>query len=421
MGILSAFGLLVFYSPIFLGWITHDISPIDDSDLLLGKISILEQGNGYFDLVKAVANLKSIIDEHERNLELFDMVEGKTWDEKLADELLSQNQATLDHFHAAMQRPAFQNPAFSNPEEISFKTKSFVNAFSIMDLSKLETLYLLSLTKKRLHHEAINQSLQLMKFGQKMQDSVTSLLFYMVGSSLKQQGINIIQQTILSNSTPVEDLQSYIQSLEPFYDNERGLINAMKFEYALFKNLFKNPKNINERNILIKDNKSFLKKWFKKGDPRSRTIEIGYYFRPNKTLQMKAENTRAIIEKISLPCGDLADIPQPTQKSRVIMYFTENIMGKLMVEMVSLDLVRHIEKRCEEDWLLATTQSLMAIQAYKLEKGDYPKTLEDLSPTYLPHPPIDPYDGQVLKYDLEKKIIYSASKDKNLKYSFDQL
>ena len=59
MGILSAFGLLVFYSPIFLGWLTHDIPPIGDSDLLPSKISISEQDNGYFELIKALANFKS--------------------------------------------------------------------------------------------------------------------------------------------------------------------------------------------------------------------------------------------------------------------------------------------------------------------------------------------------------------------------
>jgi len=384
VGILSAFGLLVFYSPIFLGWLTHDIPPIGDSDLLPSKISISEQDNGYFELIKALANFKS-------------------------NETILQNQAALDHFHAAMQRPAFQDPAFSNPETISFETRSLVNLVSIMDLSKLEKLYLLSLTKRGLHHEAITQSLQLIALGQKIQDSLTNLLFYVVGNNLKQQGISVIQQIILSVSIPPESLRGYIQALEPFHANESGLISVMKFEYTLFKNLFQKPENTIEQNALIKN------------DPLFRQIEIGYYFRPNKTLQMKAKNTRELIKKISLPCGNVSNTSAPTRTSRLRMYFTENMIGKTMIEMVSLNLVQHIEKRCEENWHLAATQSLMAIQAYKLEKGNYPKTLEELSPTYLPHPPIDPYDGQPLKYDLEKKIIYSASQNKNLKYSFAQL
>lgn len=44
------------------------------------------------------------------------------------------------------------------------------------------------------------------------------------------------------------------------------------------------------------------------------------------------------------------------------------------------------------------TLILLALQAYKSERGNYPKTLDDLAGTYFDRVPVDPYSGQPYQY-----------------------
>ncbi|QDV10834.1 hypothetical protein CA51_06880 [Rosistilla oblonga] len=46
------------------------------------------------------------------------------------------------------------------------------------------------------------------------------------------------------------------------------------------------------------------------------------------------------------------------------------------------------------------TDVLIAAQRYKLANSDYPKTIEELVPTYLPSVPIDPHDNAPVRYAL---------------------
>ncbi len=69
----------------------------------------------------------------------------------------------------------------------------------------------------------------------------------------------------------------------------------------------------------------------------------------------------------------------------------------------------------KEIGLLAARRDL--IQSYvALERawaaGEEVQALEDLVPTYLPEIPIDPFDGNPLKFDPEKRVLYSIGQDR---------
>ena len=64
-----------------------------------------------------------------------------------------------------------------------------------------------------------------------------------------------------------------------------------------------------------------------------------------------------------------------------------------------------------EKFSLRATETILALKAYKLEKGKSPSNLSDLVPTYLSQMPIDPFDGKPLRYSREKMLIYCVGKD----------
>lgn len=69
-------------------------------------------------------------------------------------------------------------------------------------------------------------------------------------------------------------------------------------------------------------------------------------------------------------------------------------------------------------WLVGETQrrllgAALALQAWRAEQGHYPELLTALVPDLLPRVPVDPFDGQPLRYRLEagRPLLYSVGPD----------
>jgi hypothetical protein len=56
----------------------------------------------------------------------------------------------------------------------------------------------------------------------------------------------------------------------------------------------------------------------------------------------------------------------------------------------------------------------IAIQQFRLRENKPPQALSELVPEFLPAIPIDPYDGQPLKYDLNSNryVVYSVGNNR---------
>ena len=53
----------------------------------------------------------------------------------------------------------------------------------------------------------------------------------------------------------------------------------------------------------------------------------------------------------------------------------------------------------------------IALSLYRIDKGALPKTLNELVPSYLDKVPTDPFDGGELRYDVERKLVYSVGRN----------
>jgi hypothetical protein len=67
--------------------------------------------------------------------------------------------------------------------------------------------------------------------------------------------------------------------------------------------------------------------------------------------------------------------------------------------------------KCTENVELAATRALLALKAYKMEKGRLPERLDPLAPEYLDALPLDDFDGMPLRYSPAKRLVYSVGKD----------
>ncbi len=393
--------VLVLLLPFILNLFTKDIDPIDDSDLSLRIISIPDEDNAYFDLIK----IEDVIYVPEgRSKDIIDMVDQKMWDEKLAEDIISHNQESFEYFYKATYRSNYQNPVLSNLENINpYADLPPMNSWRRMaQFSSIRALYL---SKQGKDKEAIHEALNSVYIGQKIQESQVSLLGYLVAISMKETGLETVQRVITSSNLSTEELKKYASDLNQFYKNEDGLISIIKTEY------YANTSNIDA----IANGDTDILQYYtdERNQDASKRIKDFYHFRPNETKALFSELAKRKIENANKFCDDIQerDFQQLTVLPYYIkLYLTENAIGIIMRDTSYNSYSQNI-KKCEEDSLVSATQVLIAIKAYQNDNGDYPDSLEQLVPNYLSSVPLDYFDGSSLRYSKEDKILYSIGED----------
>ncbi len=399
IGIIVILIAVIILLPSFLNLFAKDIPPINDSDILLKKVIVADSQNAYFDLLK----VQNTICEPEGKSELLDkMKTGKAWDEVVAEEIVSQNIEASKYFAQAAGKPKFKNPAFADPANISPNTIfPSMNTWSKMvRFSAIRALYL---AKQGRDKEAMEEALNLVRIGQKIQESQSlSVMKYLLGVSMKTVGLETVQRIIASSKLSSSELTSYAQELNDYYKNEDGLIKSFKSEYHIQSQII---------DILVSGDKEELEGIINIDEIEK--IKNNFYFQPNKTKLLFAEHIRANIRSVNQPCGEIKAIEAPNlaPTNPIAMRFEENAIGKILYDVGAANLTNMIIIKCKEDLLVAATQTLLAIKAYSNDNGNHPTSLNDLVPHYISSVPIDPFDGKALKYSYAKKIVYSVGPD----------
>jgi len=408
--ILITIGVIVFLIivllslPRFLNLFAKDIAPINDSDLQFQKVSVANNDNAYFDLTK----LSGVIYEpKDRSQTILDMVAGKTWDNQIAEEIVSKNSQAFAYFAEAARKPKYQNPELADPANITLNMV-LTPMNSWQQMARLSAIKALYLAKQGKDKEALDEALNSVSIGQKIQDSQATLIEYLVAISMKGLGLETVQKIIPSSKLASAELKQYTQGLDKFYKNENGLIMAFKGEYRIQSWVM---------DALASGNKEVLQEFV--GEEESQNPEIAkkikdnYYFQPNKTKLLFAEYARANIKSANESCGKIkaTEIQKLAPTNPAKLYTEENAIGKILHDVVAVSLTNVSTKKCQEDLLVGATQAMIAIKAFKNDTNNYPTSLNELIPNYLSSVPQDPFDGKLLKYSATKKTLYSVGED----------
>lgn len=398
-GVILFLFLLYLFTPKILGLFYKDILPVYDSDLTLQKISIPENENAFYDLIK----IKNIYTSNEIN----DYLSGAKWDENKIQEILLKNEENLKYFSDAAKKPKFQDPATDSPEKFS-SNLVIKNLNAIRSMARLSNLEALYLQKQNKNLEAIEKSLESIKIGDKIQNSQGVIVYYLIGIAVKDIGLETLQKLIKESELPSKNLIQYAAELENYKNNKEGLKSVFIGENIERKKVF---------DTIASGDKEKIKEMFGEEDSMFYSPKLttnNFYFQPNKTNALFINYTKQQIDNTDKFCGEIKPIEIEQQlpeinswKSYIKLYFTENAVGKTLHDVIAVSLSNIHKKRCDEDFLLSSTQLMFILKAYKLEKGELPNSLSDL----MIKIPKDPFNGKEIKYSKEKRIIYSVGKD----------
>lgn len=393
--------ILVALFPRILNLFTKDIASINDSDLSLRIISVSDEKNAYFDLIK----IEEVVYEPEgKTKEIKDMIDNKMWNEELAKEIIFNNQEAFDFFSVAVRKPNYQYPLLADPKNINSRMiLPSLNSWRIISgYSSIKALYLSKQEKKK---EAIEEALSSVYVAQKMQESQVSLIEYLVAMDMKKRGFKTIQSIITSSNLNNSELKKYALDMDQFYKNEDGLIAIIKCEYHI--------RSLTIDALANGDTEMFPSFTEEESHGISKKLNNNYYFRPNKTKDLFASYARKNIENTNKFYNNIENIDIQTQapSSFIEIYLSENIIGKTLYDITATGLSSMNTKKCNEDSLVSATQTMIAMKAYKNDNGDLPNSLEQLVPDYLSSVPLDYFDGNSLRYSKEDKILYSIGKN----------
>jgi hypothetical protein len=386
LGILIAFVLL--YG--FLMVRSSIPATVNDKELQFPRASI-PAGSNAFDVLQAAKSHLWWPDDQSQQLS--DLARDTNWNASLADKVVANNREALASWDAAAKLPDFQVPESDFNDLVPY-------------LSDWKKLGLLAEVRENvlLHNgqdkEAFDRIMQHVQVGQQMQNARGPLIDYLVGMAVRGMGLSQMQRWAGKTHLTPSQLKDYIRQLGLNPDAEAAAFaNTMKAEYQWQVGSLEAMRQGKTNN----QNSS------------------GYYPRPRRWFPVfNFSQTKALFAGEDLRLVQAAphhfnetklsdlDLRRP---GIVSMFASGNGVGQILFYMTMPAVIPSLAKKSECDAQLQATRTILALRAYQLTHGNLPANLNALVPEFLDAVPVDDFDGQPLRYSVDRKIIYSVGKN----------
>lgn len=384
----------IFLLPVF--WVIFIIvensfhTSLNDSDLIFNRPAVPIESNAYWILAKATNELYW---PNNLDRKLTDLADNTNWNDSLATDVLKINQVCLNLFDEAMQQPLLLVPepkAFDEDCYYSgWKTVSFIKSIQINSLHRAGKNAL-----------AFDGAFEIVKFGQRVENSGGPILSYLVGSSIKSVGFRRIQEMTADTTLDETNLTQYILELTDLGPNKEGLTNSVKVEYTVDQKLIddfakgKIPGTTNSESAQV-----------------MKSLGMKLLFNPQKTKAEFAQTDRFLFDNFSKAFAKIVwsdTLDMETNPSIFNAFVSGNAIGELFLNMLVPMSEGLAARKSRENISVTATQILLALKVYKMQHGKLPESLSDLVPQFFPQVPLDDFNGKPFGYLPDKKIIYSV-------------
>ena len=412
--------------------LSQDEPPPDVADLEVHRVDVADDENGYTYLREATKVLwwpgydsevaradAGILDEplpekdpaETEKAELLDRIaEGEVWDDALVDEVLAHNGETFALIEKALACPHFQVPP------VLWIDTPVPELFDWLSLMKLQAVRAWAFFKCGREKQAFDEALSIVRVGHTIQGDKGGMMHYLVGNMGKNSGLDVMRQMLSATVLDSGQLKGCAEALLAYDSGGETLAETYRADFQLCIKAVEHF--LNSR---MASNGSGHVSGEEQGEVPPTVRELlrrswataGLAFKPNETRRLFAEAFRTAIENVPRPYAEVQEIERPwvPHRSLVRNILSANIGGKMLCAILLPAVNSVIEEKVRAETDLAVTRALLAMKAFKVEKGRLPETLGELVPEYLDAVPLDDFDGKPLRYNAEKKVIYSVGKD----------
>ncbi|MGB2780071.1 MAG: hypothetical protein WBD63_01170 [Phycisphaerae bacterium] len=398
----------------WLGILSVDEAPLDDSDLRVERAEVPdeENGYGYFTRMSEVVDMpeetgESSEEEGEQTepptgRALVDAIlEGRAWDADFVADLWRRNEEAIRLLDEGLACETVQAPPMAIGTLIP-------EVFGWIDVARLVDLHTVLLFKQGVEVEAFEEAMRLVRFGQAIEGSKGGMVHYLVGAMVKGMGLARLRAMSHGTTLGGEVLTSYARRLGAYGANEQGMADAFRVEYEMCLQVLED----------YAAGKFSLEEFGRVGSAPSQPASsrpLPFFFHPNETRNLFVQAFRPMVESASLPFSEAqvmrSGIPARHLLDGWRLWLEGNGMGVRLYSILSSATDTALKQKCREASEVAATRVLLAMKAFKVEKRRLPETLDELVPEYLDAVPLDDFDGKPLRYNAENKVLYSVGED----------
>jgi len=342
--------LIVIIIPSILSLVKgQDIPPIDETELQLQVVDISKEENLFYDLdydIEKVRNsviLKNIPKEKEFVL---DYLDSDKWDKEVVENILADNENILQNWTSASDKGKFQLPYTDGILEVSGDMP--VTPFNIYrEVSRLSGIKAIYLAKNGQEEGALDEAMKNIIVGSAIENSQSTLIAHLVGRAVKNTGLDVLQKVISIIPENSQVISEYPFELE----NYQAIANPSPFivEYLVWRQgLDDSSDNNNLESVLL--DKILLRNKF--------------YFKKNLTISYYSDFYNQLVVEAEKDCSQVSDVSypfRPLATNNVFkLYFTENLMGKLMSSFPEMAFNNVLEKKCTTEQKLKETNLIIS-------------------------------------------------------------
>jgi len=386
---------------------------VDDSDLRVERADVPDEQNGYwyFTRMSEAADMPEETGEPSEEegeqaerptgRALVDAIlEGRAWDADFVADLWQRNEEAIRLLDEGLACETAQAPRLRIDSEIP-------EVVGWLEIAHLLDLHAMLLFKQGKEAEALEEALRLVRFGHAVESAKGGLVHYLIGKMAKQQGLGRLRVILSGTTLGRKVLASYARRLGDYRAKEQGAADALRVEYEMEIQVLEDVKagKYSLREIMSFD-----------GSRRPGSPPPPFLFHPNETRRLFVEAYRLMLGSVPLPYSGIKpkldsvlDFPMDDWST----WLKGNSVGVRLYCILMPATKGFLAQTCQEEVELAAARTLLALKAFKVEKGRLPKTLGELVPEYLEAVPLDDFDGMPLRYNAEKKVVYSVGKDLN--------
>lgn len=321
---------------------------------------------------------------------------------EIVDSFLRVNSVTLDALVAALAEPEWQ------PRHIAWREDPLTRNDVWQQVAVMKRLEAMLLQQRGMELEAFGAAFDLMALGLRMQELEALPSYYLHGLTLYQGGALLLADLVNRTRLPTDRLMVLQAGLARMEISDDALRQFFSSCYEL------------ERDRLLAKARSGVGGG--DADPaadvngRSGPMDsqADPFFKPNATLRLFASSFRDLageVQRAHFARSGRALDRIPARRQGLRRLLNSNWRG----EAYFAERIRHYAGFYDQQTLLKAQRELVltlfALRRYHAVHGRLPAALADLVPEFIPELPIDPFDGEPLRYNPRDAILRSVGSD----------
>lgn len=366
-----------------------DLPNADDADLQETRPEVPAREDAGPLLDRAAAALAPLDDSADWE-RLAALARDEDWESALADRWLDLGGEALELLHRADAFPSVRIDAepLDAPET---RARTWL---------RFGQLLALRAAASRHHGEplrALSEAVKLIRLGRRVEEGSPNLLYAMVSIALRTSGVRQIALTLPAVTIERERARELVRELGAASSQSANWAAVWSGEYRTMVEALEGVHDRAEQECSASEECWGL-------FPQS------YLYQPQRTRAMFAELFRGLRDRAERACSELPP-ESHSSPSQISLFLRPNPVGRILFEVARPGFTRFHFRRCGFDSLIATAQASVALRAYQRGHGELPATLDAMVPDYLESVPRDAFDGESIRYDARRKLVYSVGSD----------